>query len=452
MAFFGKKKGIVIAIGAVLCAALIAWVALIVGIFGKDKKPEKQSPDVTGPAEQQEEPCETAEEPEETGPITYRVYRVTEDSYIRDGKTYPSRQNTYTAYGQLKEQKKYITGELFAVIKCEYTGPWPLKRSEYDSAGNLTQCTEYTRNPDDGNSVTEVLKNGLGHVLSSTLYEYWENGRTKSIVRDNEDDIYLVERYFYREDGKPERTELFTREGKTCIETYRYNILGQIVSRVSTVEDETEQEYSYTYDGSLKTEIISSYGIVTDKNVYDYEDRLLESYDMYGSGFCLVMKKEYEGKNCVKVTDYVPQTGKEQSVTEWKYDGNGNLLGKTVSVCPESEWITTETDEYEYDADGRLIGERAVYRTIDGEIRSTYEYVYLEKDKILSMFGFDGNGEKTAETHCTYDEAGNCLSETKWYQGEDPIEYRYAYEAFDLTEEYLTEEDRKAFGLLDEEK
>lgn len=445
MTFFGKKKGFGIVIGTILCAALIAWVVLIVGIFRKDKKPEKQSPEVTKPAEQQET------EPEENEPKVYRVYRVTEESYIRGGKTFPSTQTVYTEHGQMKEQKKYINGELFTVITCEYDGPWLRERTERDSTGNLIQSLEYTRNPNNGKPVAEYTRNGDGLVLCRVTYGYWENGRTKTKFIATEDDIYRSERYYYAEDGKPERVERISKDHVISNETYLYDEQRRLVSRAVSDEEGTEREYAYTYEGSLKTETISSYGIVTDKNVYDSEDRLIESYDMYGDGFCLVMKKEYSGKNCVKVTDYVPQTGKEQSVTEWKYDENGNLLRKTAAVCPENEWITTESDEFEYDADGRLIGEKSYYWDIAGNLREKFESVYLEKDKLLSTVGIDGKGDKFAEYHNTYDEAGNCLSETKWYQGEDPVEYLHAYQAFDVTEEYLTEEERKAFGLVTEE-
>lgn len=173
----------------------------------------------------------------------------------------------------------------------------------------------------------------------------------------------------------------------------------------------------------------------------------------------------YTYNDSCKVTKiHCTDTDGIEEYMEYEYDANGNLVGEAnvfadgstysyeytyndkgymatmVSITDEG---TSYLSEYTYDENGNEI---LVVTTFDG-MTVRYESVYDDNGNKTAEYHKDGNGNEVAKYEYTYDEKGRNTSEIQFVMGEESSHYEYTYdhkdqlirEHFDYGEgEYIT--------------
>lgn len=249
----------------------------------------------------------------------------------------------------------------------------------YDVLGRITSVTD-----------------GLDHTVKYGYDEYgrladisYPDGRTVSYTYDLADNLLTVDdstggktEYTYDANGKV----LSCTRSDGSSTAYIYDLLGQVVSVQNTVGGNMVSEFTYTYDenGRIVTEKATQDGSTAEKTfVYDAEGQLTE-YTEVLNGEASTTKYGYSVTgNRMAVTK-----GADKETVVYEYDDNGKLIGETSSKDGRTN--------YTYDDNGNLIK-----KTADGE---TYTYAYdvenrltavREGGALLMAASYDGDGNRT---------------------------------------------------------
>lgn len=454
MGFLDRKKALILS-GAVLCTALCVWIFMMVKIFSgttnEDKKPEP-----TGKVEQQKDPDNGNEnkdkdknkdkDPEDK---LYQVFRVTAQYDVTmDGERTPVEKKTYDKNGNLLELTHFVNGEIN--YRGEYTYNEFGKATSivfYDEVGRVSSRTDQEYDS-DGNLIQSSLTNGQGQCEYTSKYEYYADGQLRKEATEYYQQDYPQKSTMtmYREDGQTEESVTVYTAGYIFKAFYSYDSENRITNRTEYFDDEESRRLEYSYVDDTVTRLYYENGFLIQKNIYDTEENLLESYRYDDKVPMLIEKDEYDSeKRPLHKTEYDQYTGEVTDEYVWEYDAAGNLLMHSNSI--EGGTIALFIEEYEYDTTGRLVSEKVINRYSNNEIYATTEYTFWEQGKMLSVFTFNGMGEKINEGHNEYDQFGNLITMSRWYRGEDVITSAYEYQAFSIPYEFLTEEDKELLGI-----
>lgn len=263
----------------------------------------------------------------------------------------------------------------------------------YDPDGNLLSTTSYEYY-DDGTVKKETAKNADGIVIEE--YEYYESSMVKSEsyysesgkleARNEYDEACNKIRYTYR-DGEAS-DDLFTEE-------YTYDDIGRI-TKVTYYQNDVLTHYTlseYTDDGSLTETSYYADETVAAIGRFNADGKRI-FYEAYHENGALSEKHEYhENGNTVKEETYDENGNVLSFVT---YDENGNVL-RDFSTDEDGN---TALYENTYNEEGTLIF-YAIYRN-DLPVR---KYEYFDDGGYKAEYSYHDNGQLYQEFH--YHENGN---------------------------------------------
>lgn len=267
-------------------------------------------------------------------------------------------QYEYDAYGRLVKEINAEGG---------------VTRYTYDSLGNLTKMTDANNKPttyeyDRLNRLTKIT-DPLGH---STQYSYDATGNRISETNANGN----TTTYQYDPLGRVIKT--------TCplgyATTYNYDANGNLISETDAKGNQTQHEYDAL---GRPTKVIDALGNVAERT-YDGIGNTASETD--ASGRLTYFEYDAVGrivKEIRKVADNSPTPDGDDSVSQYAYDGNGNLTsftdpnGNTTNRSYDAlDRLTSETNPegettaFEYDA----VGNRTKVTMPSGnEVVTTYD-------------------------------------------------------------------------------
>ncbi len=366
--------------------------------------------------------------------------------YINQGSTPQeySTQFTYDSYGNLTS----ITDAGGHTTTLAYdTHHFYL--ASITNAFNNTVTTTYDFNTGLLTSITDAKGNTtsfeydiLGRVTKKinpdlTEKEAVYTDQNNSITIYNELDHSTI--CYYDGLGRLKKTEWYLSPTTLLTETYTYNYLNKVKTKV----DPGGHSYTYEYDtqGRLMT-------------LFNPDSTFMEAhYDDTTNTVSLIdenqHKKEYHYDwvgRLLWVKEYIDPV--DYYLTQYTYDSAGNLTSftdgnrNTTFYSYESLFGVTEVtypdaseEIFSYDAVGNLLQKT----TANGTITFTYDAVnrltgiqYPDQSQVT--LAYDANGNRTlmtdpeGTTTCVYDNRNQLLSETRTFNGE-PYTVSYQYDA-----------------------
>lgn len=218
------------------------------------------------------------------------------------------------------------------------------------------------------------------------------------------------------------------------------------VSRYSNGYEKTDEEITYTYDGTGHLSSMQrNYGNLyeTGQISYDASGNIVrEVFQQYTQSYhsdvpVSTYTYDYKYDNQQNLIERIEQNGRRASITTYKYDNNGNLIQmaesdeiKTFEYDTNNRLVREITQEYddrdsdivtyEYDNLGRLIRETEISDDDHDAEQTIYEY--NNQGQLVSKIDTDGDSY-TYE----YDAVGNLVKENS-YDGRRLEEYTsYTY-------------------------
>ena len=248
-------------------------------------------------------------------------------------------------------------------------------------------------------NITEEYTDANGNVTKDiSTYFYNECGMLIQEIRAYSEGQYIDE-YEYDANGNMTKKVLTQANGNKSTFEYTYDKKGNMTSESYTYNDEETQTTTFTYDknGKLLTES------------YKYADGLGESvteytYNVNGD----VVKKAqkylytYEGvtnESAGECIDYTYDANRnlikevrthnsDKEIFDFTYDANGNVIKESYSVVNQSGNIFVyHTYDYTFDANGNNI--KTVYTS--NSARVVHEYAYDENNNISSAYITNGD-------------------------------------------------------------
>ena len=210
---------------------------------------------------------------------------------------------------------------------------------------------------DGGNSdrVSQSITYEDGEEIYRNDYDYWDNGKLKSITTTVDGEQTDVWYYNYGESGAlSQMVREHTEAGEKCRDDYRYN------------EDCTLSEENF------------------------YKE------DVFVGG----LRYSYNDNGDTTLEEQLDANGDVITYREYSFDENG----LTVSSADYMYGSLIETGIYEYDEEGKLLGIKyyQVGDTLTSEIRNEYD----EKGNLVKILNCDADGTVLSHTECLYDENG----------------------------------------------
>ncbi len=229
---------------------------------------------------------------------------------------------------------------------------------------------------DGGNSdrVSRSITYEDGNEIYRNDYDYWDNGKLKSITTTVDGEQTDVWYYNYSESGAlSQMVREYTEEGEQCRDDYRYN------------EDCTMSEESY-YKG-----------------------------DSFIGGF----RYSYNESGDPTLEEMLDANGDVITYKEYTFDESG----RTVQSAEYMYASLIQTGVYEYDDEGKLLGIK--YYQVGDALASEVKNEYDEKGNIIKILNCDSDGTILSYTECLYDENGFNYKDI-FYQDGTPL-YCYDY-------------------------
>ena len=447
-----SKKTYLITAGTVLGIVLIAWVILIVGIFKKDKKPQKNASTEPGIVK-----YDLPEIPDgyelvfrktgfykmsDNGTKTYMQKWTYDDAgnclsetdFEKDGKTV-----VFAVESEYDEENREIK-------RTEYDGDRNVTRQifrKYDSDGRLAESVDSTY------EYSEYEESEGPHYTSTeeTVFYYDEKGKkikqetkvNRSVFGEEESYAFISE---WDENGKPLTEGIKGAYGIGIVYKvyrYEYDAYGNLREKAWRWGNSKSEEY-----------------IVSERDYYANENgtqRLIQHIEYSNDtteppagGFGNAKVYDYEGnKQLVRYTEYTDGIPVEE--TKYVNDSKGNVLHAVTyqyQIDGDRKNITVRETVNTYDTagklltsvtteDGKVIEEIA---TGDGE-KKTITYKYNEygkkfRDSVVTTNGnsvkrldYDENGKITQDRTTEYDSDGNIIKILKYSKGVFEAWYEY---------------------------
>lgn len=270
---------------------------------------------------------------------------------------------------------------------------------EYDAAGNKSKDQSYTYEYDYNPDGTY-----------NSVFEYFRGKLTGKIFYDKNG--YCVE---------------MTSNGTTTNYEYEFDEAGRLIRKTEIHSDEKEG-YEYTYDemGRLYEKISNTakHGCIRYRHEYigNIENIYYFRNDLKEEKLWKIIEKD-ENQNIIKVQcdcKYIQRASEcEKLLKEYKYNNMNRLIyQKNTRYLSDYE---SETDEFFYDENGRILKEiyTYVYGTKEPELhKETINYSY-NNSNIISQ-EYDINGTLLNETEYAMIPKINTDIEYKFYNEVNP--------------------------------
>ena len=235
---------------------------------------------------------------------------------------------------------------------------------EYSSGGN-----------DERVVFSTTYKDGI--VVSQNEYDYYEDGRLKTVTTKMGGKTVEAWSYLYNEKGVlSQMVRSFTESGYECRDDYKYNSDGKLDTLSWYTADEYEGGYRYTYndkgDPTLEEQLDRNGDVITyteytfNENgdtsaAYHYQYGSVENHRIY----------EYDNeKNLIAIVSY---------------DRNDNVTGK-IGYEYEDEKLSRTI---EYDKDGNILSYTESLYDSDG---FNYRDIYYENGKPVYCYDYTPDG------------------------------------------------------------
>ena len=189
-------------------------------------------------------------------------------------------------------------------------------------------------------------------------YDYWTDGRLKSITTctaDGEDEIESWH-YNYTEEGiLNQMVRSYDEDGFECRDDYRYNSEGKIETLTWYSDDEYCGEYRYSYNekgDTTREEQLDSNGDVIIYTEYSFDEngKTESSHKyMYGSVTTYSLYSYYEESGLLSAITYYSGKGEITLIHKYEYNSENKLT--RAYVC-ESDGTVAGYTESLYDDDG----------------------------------------------------------------------------------------------------
>jgi RHS repeat-associated protein len=263
------------------------------------------------------------------------------------------------------------------------------------------------------NSVRQLTAhtNALGTV---TRYGYCECGALGYVTNAWDTALEQVTHFVYDNQGR--RTETYRPDGWSI--TNRYNLLGQVTNVADAISSVTNY---FNNQGSL---VLSSnaFGLLV-KNVFDEEDRLIETIDQNGVKTTLtyddlgrLRTRTWPANSAVEAFGYEQNvfglrfyTNQLAKVTRYGYDAKGRKTYETNALGHVTQFIYSPAGDLNYLADGKAQLTQWVYDQY-GQVTNKLD----DSSNLLLTYQYDANGRMTTrasiskgQTQYAYDAAGN---------------------------------------------
>ena len=406
-------RTLVLLVGGVLSVAMVAWLVLVIGIFGG--KAKKNS----SPAKQQE-PTEAPKE-------MVVVYRATaEYMYDGDGKHWMSRTARYDDFGRITE--------------------WTL----YSEGGSTTSVNMY-KYDERGNLVEEIEQSGYGEIRNRYVMTYDENGvklQRDEYTRDSEQPSVTL---YYNKNGKVIKKvmknliSLYTDGGELydCTEGSNHTVQsvlsddGRVLERTDyNRRNEITQVEKFDYDeatGKLTEWSTWENGILTNKTVYEGQIRYI-----------------YGCRNGEPLDMQNPSSCQKDTLDEY-----GNVLS---SIFESIDGVFTRTD-YEYSPESAKMGKytKLINYNRDDTVTDYTEYEYSKAWQELKETTYSGDGIEFARHYWIFnnyigyywefDENGNPVRKMAHLSDQDVVVQEYEYTRMVIPKEYMHEDEEHYVGI-----
>lgn len=213
-----------------------------------------------------------------------------------------------------------------------------------------------------------------GVAVSRNDYDYWPNGRLKSIVTTKDDKVTDTWYYNYSENGLlSQMVRHYTEDGYECRDDYRYDDEGYMISLSVYSEEQFVggERYAYTEKGELsKKESLDRNGDVISYTQYSFDEKGRETGSetyMYGSRSSY-STCEYNDKGQLETVSYFTDKDSLTHTVVNEYNDKGKLA-KTKDVAPDG--TVKSFTECLYDDDG--FNYRDIFY-VDGKPVYRYDY------------------------------------------------------------------------------
>ena len=236
----------------------------------------------------------------------------------------------------------------------------------------------YYEYSEGGNSdrITGSITFEEGREISRNEYDYWTDGKLKSITTTVDGEATDIWNYIYDTDGLLlQMVRQYTEDGYKCKDDYRYNKDGNIEELLWFESDEYAGGFRYSYndngDITLKEQLDANKEVIIYTEYTFTEDNKTESSKeyMYGS---LVSYSDYEYNDAgllIRISNH-SSDGELVTTVKNEYDGEGNLI-KILNCAPDG--TVTSYTECLYNDEG--FNYRDIYYE-DG--KPVYSYDYTE--------------------------------------------------------------------------
>ena len=408
-------RTLVLLVGGVLGAALIAWLVLVIGIFGGKTKKNNEESDGKSP-----KPTVPAEVPK--GMVV--VYRATaEYTYAEDGKRVKTSTAQYDDFGRITEWT-YYSEDGSATDGNTY---------RYDEKGNLVEKAEIY----------------YGEILERYVMTYDENG------------VLLRRDTFFRDNEQPLSTEYYNKNGKVIREdtingTSLYTDDGELYESKSG--DKYTVQSVLSDDGRiLERTNFQLYHTVHEKFVYDEATGKLTEMLKWNDGE-LTNRTVYQGqiryiygcRNGEPLDMQNPSSCQKDTLDEY-----GNVLS---SIFESIDGVFTRTD-YEYSPESAKMGKytKLIHYNRDGTVTDYTEYEYSKAWQELKETTYAADGSEFARHHWIFDnyigyfwkfdEYGNPVRRMAHLSDQDVLVSEYEYVPMVIPKEYMHEDEEHYLGI-----
>ncbi len=215
------------------------------------------------------------------------------------------------------------------------------KKLKYDSEGLVTQRTNYNV---DGNEELKIDYAEDGKVFLTTEYQYYDDGTLSEITKTGEQGI--AEELCYNSNGILTEEYKYTYDLYDGIEIHKYTEYddnGNFETRVESRYNVTDNEYPLSVKVYNEDDIPIYYKVYDGKALVRYVE-----YDESGKETLLKCFNEY---GLIHYVLY--DSGKTVSWTEYEYDENGKITGRTEHPV-EGKYIIPDGNDaeiYMYDVE-----------------------------------------------------------------------------------------------------
>lgn len=271
---------------------------------------------------------------------------------------------------------------------------------------------------DKGKLVEEHWFDKSNDTVGSYKYFYTEFDSLSRTITYNRFDDIKVENISYNH-FKKKQSELnyWQNDSKNFrLEQFSYDENLNLKKKTLIYEEGLSDTHFYNYDkNDLLIEIIVNVPLVwakyDSKSFYQRKDSIgttyIQSEFFYNDKKQLIKKRDYSAPDYNRGTEL-------KNTTLYKYDSLGNLIEK-IMILAHSEMIFKDIKKY--NSNFKLIFEKNLTLNYESDFDDEKEYFYNNKNELKKLIVRTKKFEATVTFDYKYDEFGNWIEQTKFYNG-----------------------------------